>query len=285
MYNYQINKQTFNNTQLFCSEMFYGENVIDDTAVHCHDSFEIIYLHHGEIEVELENIKYDLKSGDLLLIKPLELHLIRNKNNIHLVIIYFKPEFISYGKNRSFFLKLDFLSGENTKQIYKLKKAIDDDIIYSIFNLHKEYVSKKFTSALMIKADILNLLSWITRNSKELTYGSDATSSHSRQNKIKSVINYVNQNYRENISLQEMSELFNISYTYLSKEFKRLTHMNFNTYLNKIRTDNSKFLLKTTTLTIAEISQRVGYSGQSYYTEQFTLLNNISPLKFRDQFK
>lgn len=281
MYNYQINKQTFNNTQLFCAEMFCGENVIDDTAVHCHDSFEIIYLHQGEIEVELENIKYDLKSGDLLLIKPLELHLIRNKSNIHLVIIYFKPEFISYGKNQSFFLQLDFLSGENTKQIYK----IDDEIIDSVFNIYEEYASKKFTSALMVKADILNLLSWITRNSKELANTHENTSQHSRQNKIKKVINYVNQNYKENITLKDMAKLFNISYSYLSKEFKRLTNMNFNTYLNKIRTDNSKFLLKTTTLTIAEISQKVGYSGQSYYTEQFTLLNNISPLKFREQFK
>jgi len=94
-------------------------------------------------------------------------------------------------------------------------------------------------------------------------------------------IEYINDNFDKDITLEDVSRHVYISPYYFSHEFKKFTGMNFIEYLTKTRIKEAKKLLLTTDLSIGEISNRVGYEDPSYFGRVFKNLEGIPPSKFK----
>lgn len=94
-------------------------------------------------------------------------------------------------------------------------------------------------------------------------------------------INYINDNYDKDITLEDVSGHVHISPYHFSHEFKKFTGMNFIEYLTKTRIKEAKKLLLTTDLSIGEISNRVGYEDPSYFGRVFRNLEGTPPSKFK----
>lgn len=92
------------------------------------------------------------------------------------------------------------------------------------------------------------------------------------------MINYIHENYIKDISLNDISEHFNMSASYLSTMFKYYTGQNFKDYLNLCRVKASKELMqKETNLRINEIATRVGCSGAVTFIRMFRKYEGMSP--------
>lgn len=100
-------------------------------------------------------------------------------------------------------------------------------------------------------------------------------------NVINDIITYINKNYHEDLSIKSIAERFYMNPTYLGQLFKKTTGLYFNDYLNVVRIEEAKKLLRRTNLKIYEIAQKVGYTNPDYFMNRFEKLNNISPLKYR----
>jgi AraC-like DNA-binding protein/ligand-binding sensor protein len=94
-------------------------------------------------------------------------------------------------------------------------------------------------------------------------------------------MNYIRNNYA-NISLKEVAAEVALNPTYFSKLFKKETGRSYTDYLNKVRVDVSKRLLKKD-LPLAEIAQMVGFGDQSYFSKTFKKYEGISPNKWRQK--
>lgn len=92
---------------------------------------------------------------------------------------------------------------------------------------------------------------------------------------------YISRHYAESMEMSDLADAFGFSYNYLSSYFNRQTREGFSEYLNKIRLDNAKDLLKDTDLTIAEISSAVGYGDQSYFCRVFKKQTGVTPSAYR----
>jgi len=95
------------------------------------------------------------------------------------------------------------------------------------------------------------------------------------------IISYVNNNYNENLRLDSLARLFNYNCAYLGKCFKKNTGKNFHTYLDNLRIDTAKDLLKNTNMKVYEISNLVGYANTDYFYSKFKRYTGKSPLVFR----
>ncbi len=100
-------------------------------------------------------------------------------------------------------------------------------------------------------------------------------------NVIAKVSNYISANLSENIKLSEVAEYVGLSPNYFSSLFKKEMHISFADYVNQMRIKESKYLLKTTDYSIAEIAAAVGYSNQNYFTTIFKKVCDITPKQFR----
>ncbi|PRX61563.1 helix-turn-helix protein [Cohnella sp. SGD-V74] len=99
---------------------------------------------------------------------------------------------------------------------------------------------------------------------------------------VEKVIQYMQNHYMKDISLDSCAEQINIpSYT-LSKTFKQVTGLNFIEYLTGIRIEKAKEFLQSTDLRINDVAERVGYQP-TYFNRIFKKLEGITPSQYREK--
>lgn len=99
---------------------------------------------------------------------------------------------------------------------------------------------------------------------------------------IRQVINYVNTHYHEDIGLKALAELFKKNPVYLGQLFQKETGELFTDYVNKFKMKKAREMLLNSSMKVAEISRKVGYSNSNYFCTQFRKFMGISPSEVRE---
>ncbi|MGM0499108.1 MAG: response regulator transcription factor [Bacillota bacterium] len=93
---------------------------------------------------------------------------------------------------------------------------------------------------------------------------------------------HIAENYQDGITLSEMAKKFNLSSGHLSNLFHEETGESFSEYLNMIRLNKAKELLKTTDYKIYEIADQLGFNDAYYFSSWFKKKVGASPTTYRD---
>lgn len=113
---------------------------------------------------------------------------------------------------------------------------------------------------------------------KAVEYYDSSMNSHT----IDKIIKYINEHYNENLSLTEVSNMFNFNYSYLSSYFGSHNKEGFNEFINKIRINKACEFLKKD-ISISNICAMVGYTDHSYFTKVFKKFTGMTPTSYRKQ--
>ncbi len=179
------------------------------------------------------------------------------------------------------------LNISDTHQIYNLYIELiyiifsylnEKDIrIEDIFGKEVNFYEKiyKFETISEISNFMENVLSFIVSEIKEKNRG--------LSKKLKKAMDYIKSNFNEDISLTLVSKHLQVSEAYLSRLFKKETGENFINYLTDLRVEKAKDMLKSTDLTINEISQLVGYYNQEHFSRVFKKYEGCSPNRYRNK--
>ncbi|WP_418612610.1 helix-turn-helix domain-containing protein, partial [[Ruminococcus] torques] len=97
----------------------------------------------------------------------------------------------------------------------------------------------------------------------------------------KEIISYVQQNFKEKISLKEFGEQFHLSEKYISRYFKEHFHITLSQYITHLRLEYAKQLLQDTDTPVTEIAMQSGYQNVSYFIRSFKKAYGVSPLKYK----
>lgn len=95
------------------------------------------------------------------------------------------------------------------------------------------------------------------------------------------ILAYIQENYAQKITLSDLAQRFNFSYSYLSSYFTSRYNENFNEYLNRVRIQQAKRLLCDRDIPISEVGSRTGYVDNSYFARVFKKMLHMSPSKYR----
>lgn len=109
----------------------------------------------------------------------------------------------------------------------------------------------------------------------------DESGQNNGSNIIDSVSAYMRSNLSEQLTLGDIALLFHYNRSYLGKLFLKTTGKNFNQYLDDLRIEKAKEMLKESDLKIYEISGRLGYSSVDYFHKKFKRATGTSPQEFR----
>ena len=102
-------------------------------------------------------------------------------------------------------------------------------------------------------------------------------------NILTQIQDYIKHNCR-NISLRQLAEVFHFNESYMSQYLKKNTGENFTRLLQKYRIELAEKLLSNTTLSVVEVSDRVGYQNIGYFYKIFDKFNQCSPTEYRSKF-
>lgn len=98
---------------------------------------------------------------------------------------------------------------------------------------------------------------------------------------IENIRNYIEESLYYDISVGNIASVFNYNEKYIGKLFKRQTGKTLKEYVNAERLKRSKELLKNTSLSVTEISAKVGFNSVSYFNRLFKRYFNMSPTIYR----
>lgn len=101
---------------------------------------------------------------------------------------------------------------------------------------------------------------------------------------INKAIEHVKNNYNCNISLKEISEVVGLSPFYFEHVFSKAMKCSFTKYLNKIRMAAAVKLLKDPRNSVKQVSYKIGYTDQYYFSKVFKKIYKLSPANFREKY-
>lgn len=139
---------------------------------------------------------------------------------------------------------------------------------------HIQYASfDKYTDFESLDKYAKNILSCITN-------AMQGASSGVEMGEIRKVMQFIAENYQNNIGLNEAAEEVKLNPAYLSFLFKKATGSCFNSYLSDYRIKRAKELLHTS-MKISEISEKVGYKDYRYFCYIFKKIIGVTPTEYK----
>ncbi|WP_304942783.1 response regulator transcription factor [Vallitalea guaymasensis] len=97
-------------------------------------------------------------------------------------------------------------------------------------------------------------------------------------NSLNPVIEYIDRHYCENISLNELADMFGFNVSYLSRAFKKYQGVSITYYITKLKMDLAVNLIKENpSILIKDVAKATGYSNQYYFSKVFKSTMGISP--------
>ena len=166
---------------------------------------------------------------------------------------------------------------------------------FVLFAEHEAYLSGGMTYHFDDRAnylgDVMNtgsvreLRSWFTEKFRECNANMHTKKNEHENSLVQRAKEYINENYRKDLSLDELSRELDISPYYFSKLFKEETGSNFVEYLTGLRMDQAKVMLKDENLSMKEICAAIGYSDPNYFSRIFKKNVGLTPTEYREREK
>ena len=201
--------QVFDPRQNMSSNKFeifhYRDAKFEGVPVHQHDFYEVYFFISGNVEYNVEGHSYHLKSGDLLLINPLELHQPRigpEQKDYERIVLWIDKNYLSLLCNNDVSLSRCF---DNTNpdhsNLLRLTLSQQSYISSKLTELIEESKNNEYASELASQALLTRFLVELNR----LTLIKDKSNINESKTSplVSSVIEYINIHYCEKISLQK----------------------------------------------------------------------------------
>ena len=237
---------------------------------HFHNFYEIFYLLSGQCHYLLNDSVYRLTKGDFVFIAPGELHhsLYKEGESCEICLITFKKEHL--------LLNSGIMQQSLMGSVPALYQEAFDELLARMLSEHAhidEY-SDAFMSTYLQEV-LLTLMrhSVLAEQDPHLLNTKDAD--------ILLATKYIYKNFKQHLTLEEVSAVASLSPTYFSKKFKQTTGMGFKEYLNYVRLKYARTALLTTDSSITAIALEYGFNDSNYFKDLFKKVYGKSPREFR----
>ncbi|MBQ1483289.1 MAG: AraC family transcriptional regulator [Erysipelotrichaceae bacterium] len=102
-----------------------------------------------------------------------------------------------------------------------------------------------------------------------------------RSKSVSNILDYISIHIEDEIRLSDLANEFGYTEYYLSKKFRKEVGKTLKEYIRDVRLDYAKFLLENEKIPIREISDRLRFTSQSYFSERFKEKYGITPNEYR----
>ncbi len=244
--------QKFDPRQYMCRSQFEVFHSLDpepsDIAIHHHDFYEVYFFLGGKVEYRVEGRIYQLKPGDLLLISPMELHqlIVKESSSAYdRFVLWIDKEYLESFASGGNSLTRCFDSTLSTHtNLRRLTTAQRADIMMCFEMLVQESYGEEYAGDVSALGNFLLLM--VKLNRIALQKNKPSLSGDTVESPlVTQVLNYVNDHYNENLSLEGLAQKFYVSKYHLSHEFSRVVGTSVYRYITMKRLLIAKQMLSS----------------------------------------
>lgn len=247
---------------------------------HYHNYIELLYGLEGEVKVHIFDAVSTFKEGELLVINPREPHSVSCvTDKAKYAVVKFMPEILYANDSSVTAVKyiLPFMLEGDKKRVFSTEEIGDINQLMS--EIIDEWQSKGYAYELILRANIVKVFSKVLRYFQK-GQKPDSQISYEVYAAIEKALDYVANEYPQ-ANAKTAAEICNLSYSYFSRNFKKIVKRPFCDYVNYIRLIEAERLMFTTDKTITEIASDTGFATTSHFIKRFKEYKNKSPKQFR----
>ena len=248
--------------------------------MHWHEEFELNYMVEGAADFICGDEKFVARKGDIIMIQPNITHSIYPHSGFHPIYdtLVFHADMLGNSKSDRYVQSciLPLTSGKLRLQIHLTPK-------YHYYDQLQPTVESIFFCArgntpqldMLIRSDMIRLLWFLEQDATEVE-------SAPRENElIRKVLLYIQDNFREPITIHQLSDFVHLSESYFMSQFKKNVGFSAVEYILHYRINYACKLLTDTSHTVSEIAYESGFHNLSNFNRQFIRMTGCTPLKYR----
>lgn len=248
---------------------------------HHHDFSKIVILIDGDLTYYIEGKAYILKPWDILFVNKNEIHkpVVNPDKYYERIVIWLNPDFMAkYAQGNNDLLKCFEVAIKNNYNLLRLNmKSIEviKNLIQDIQNCNNsnefgsEILKESLFVQLMVLMNRLFLNSDKNRDIEDIQY--DKT--------IEGVLNYINSNLENDLSIDTIASEFFISKYYLMRKFKNQIGSSIHNYVVQKRLILARSLISEG-LSMSSVCSRCGFNDYSSFVRAFKKVYGVSPSNY-----
>ena len=249
------------------------------TEKDAHPFSELLYVESGSIKVLSDKYNGILKKGEMLIHRPNEEHFLTNTDKPETKVIIIGFECVSNDIN-VFSHKPYKLNADNTEKLARIvregRNVFDPPYNVPVYDM-KEKTHKPYGSMQLLKILIEEFLITLIRE----TRFNEMSASENHRLAVAEIIKYLDDNFKEKISLDELAFLFGTNRSTLCKIFKENTGKTVGEYIIDKKIEFAKKEISSMNKTFSEISEEMNFESIHYFSNFFKKQMGISPKLYR----
>lgn len=260
----------------------YRDSYLNEVALHHHDFYEIYLFLSGDVSYTIESRNYSLMPGDLLIISPQELHrpiITPAKAPYERIVLWVNAAFLNQFSTAQTDLAQCFdTTRENHSNLLRPSSNARVHITQLMDTMIEESANEKYGGDILAVSTLLQLLVYVNRIAVRTGAEHHETTDKSAPI-VTDVLNYINEHYSEDLSLDELAARFFISKYHLSHEFNRLVGTSVYRYIMQKRLIIAKQLLSDG-VSPTGVYIRCGFGDYANFYRAFKTEYSISPKEY-----
>jgi AraC-like DNA-binding protein/quercetin dioxygenase-like cupin family protein len=256
---------------------------------HWHNEFEIIYISRGSGTFKVDTITYNVTQGNLLVINSKELHsaFCDNEEGCEYYAFVYNMNYLSADKEdicqKNYIDPLltgkrkiiNYISGDKEWEIECI------EIVNKIVNACSK---KNDYYELYIKGCLYQIIIALYMNNSIKEVQENFSRSSESIESIKKVIEFINKSYPNEISINELAQIANLSKYHFIRTFGSIIGVSPIKYINMVRINEAANLLQSGYSNITEVANKCGYDNISYFIKTFKTYKKETPYNYRKTF-
>ncbi len=261
-----------------------------DDRMHWHEYFEIALCLQGSGRFLFGRRSYPAEPGDVFLIDDAEPHVgvTDPPDRMRLLLTLFRPELIAAPGCRSF--DSDYLSpfrcgGRPFANRLPAAGAAASEIRPILLELKAIADREDPADRHLLDANLRRALAGLLRHARASDSAPAGAAPGDRHEQVRPVLSYVEQHFRESLTLERVSEHVHVSASRVRHLFKDATSVGFKEYVTNLRLSEAKRLLLTTDTCVQEVAYTVGYTNLNQFYKVFGRYSSMSPADYRRYYR
>lgn len=253
----------------------FGDNTIENPSsekfrLHVHDNYEILLFLEGDCKFVVEENVYDLIPCDIIIIKKNQLHRVYHNSSARYrrIVLNIPSEFFVANKCREYESKFLATHGEMGNKIDA--KTVKESGLYDAIMRAKKYTGNFDDCSSPIAVACVTEILYLIHKTK---IGAKPVSSNGQ---MKEIIEYLNDNFMDNITLEMLERRFFISKYHLCHVFPEATGLTVHQYMTKKRLAYANELIKSGK-TANFAADAAGFNNYSSFYRSYVNEYGISP--------
>ncbi|NIK71991.1 AraC family L-rhamnose operon regulatory protein RhaS [Paenibacillus sp. BK720] len=258
----------------------------EDTGLHKHDDFtELVIVLNGNATHIVNSETYFIKKGNVFVINGPTFHAYQNPHEFKICNIMFRPEILrsagpdlsnSNGFQALFVLEPFYRNIHSFQSGLSLSIPSLEHVSSIIAEMINEYNDKQQGYQTMLNSRFMELAVYLSRQYDNQENGTDSNLMH-----LANAVSYIEDRYLEPLTLEEIAARSNISVRHLNRIFQSYYQTTPISYLQRLRLERARMLLRQSGLPITKISYECGFNDSNYFTRKFSKTYGLSPKAFR----